>query len=182
MGSMIATPELEQIIGGVAVEAAPLNPTALSDVMAALMAGSVPDVHWMLGDDLCDCTFQRVGEWSNPYLAETLRVRMCCIWKEIYKQYPQHVMEVPAYYDENRHKWTTEPHPWDSTEMDMPLYMWYRQLAKTEGKELADVRKDYSELGHMRPKRIAEAVLDQPSDEEVAAARLSRLRLTGWID
>src|SRR3990167_2977648 len=82
-------------------------------VMFAAAVSADPTVHWLLGDDLCDCTFQRVGEWANPYLGKTLRVRMCCIWAELYKQYPQFVQEIPAFYDANRHQWR-DAIPWDS--------------------------------------------------------------------
>lgn len=142
-------------------------------------ARSVPDTHWLHGDDLCDCTFQRIGEWTNPYLGETLRVRWCCIWAELYKQFPQFVQEIPASYDANRHEWVTEPREWDSPEMDMPLYLWYRQQARKSGKPLAEVRRTAKKED--RPKAKPNRIEVEVSDEVVNQARLARLRLTGWL-
>lgn len=109
-------------------------------ILEALAVGSLPDVKWKHGDDLCDCTFQRIGTWTNPYLAETLEVRMCCIWNEIYKQYPEYVRTIPAYWDYNTESWETEPRAWDGEE-DMPKAMWHRQFAALTGTSVAEVRE-----------------------------------------
>ena len=154
-----------------------MNPLLHADVLAAM--GNVPEVHWLQGDDLCDCTFQRVGEWTNPYLGKTLRVRLCCIWGEIYKQYPQFVQDIDAYYDLNRHEWVPEQREWDSTDSDMPLALWYRQEAIREGKPLQDVR-DAADKS-LRPRAVAESREDIVSQAEVEASLRKRLKLTGWL-
>src|SRR3990167_3401218 len=110
---------------------------------------SEPDVHWIHGDGLCDCLFQNIYDVNNSYLGRTQRVRLCCIWADIYKQYPQFVQEMP-YYDPNRDIYVADPAPWDDEEMDMPLYLWYRQLAIKEGKPLAQIRQEYEGRDHER--------------------------------
>lgn len=162
----------------------PLSAKMRQAMMEAVAAESLPDVHWLYGDDLCDCTFQRIGEWTNPYLGRTLRVRLCCIWAELYKLFPQFVQEAPASYDVNRHKWVIEPQPWDSEDMDMPLPIWYRQLAQQTGRSLADIRAEYSQRANERPKKLPKGKgrrLRQPMEAEVKAAHEARLRLSGWI-
>ena len=148
----------------------------------------LPEVHWQTDDDLCNCTFQRIGEWTNPYLGETLRVRLCCIWKELYKMFPQFVQEVKASYDVNRHKWQPEVQEWDSSEVDMPLPIWYRQLARKTGKPLNEIRDVYQLRKTERPKRrtdikrgINGVTASQPTPEEVRRAHNRRLLETGWL-
>ena len=75
---------------------------------ALLFTGQIPEIDWEHGDDLCDCTFQRIGYWTNPYLARTMEVRLCCIWKILAEQNPEIaalMQEIPAYDDYNR-DWT----------------------------------------------------------------------------
>lgn len=157
------------------------SPAVLQALAILAQPQALPDVHWLQGDDACECTFQRIGSWTNPYLGKTLRVRLCCIWAELYKQYPQFVQHIDAYYDENRHAWVPEPREWDSAEMDMPLPLWYRHLAAKTGKPLADVRAEYRDRQAERPRRVAVQGDDQPTELEVEAAKLARLRLTGWL-
>jgi len=105
-----------------------------------LVSSAVPEVRWTHGDDLCDCTFQRIGEWTNPYLARTLRVRFCCIWAELYKDHPAFVQEIPAYYSENTDRFETEPIEWNAEDAEMPRHLWYRQLAILHGRPLGEIR------------------------------------------
>ena len=160
---------------------------AAVEAALAILAGTsiLPEVHWLHGDDLCDCWFQRIGEWTNPYIGRTLRVRLCCLWGELYKQYPQFVQEIPASYDSNRHQWAAEPRAWDSAEASMPLPLWYRQLAVKEGKTVGEIRHEYQDRKRERPKRLSavEAARrkDEPTKAEVRAAHLARLKATGWI-
>jgi len=117
-----------------------MSETVLSPaVVEALSIGNLPDIQWKMHDDLCDCTYQRIGMWTNPYLAETLEVRMCCIWNELYKQFPQYVRNVPAFWDYNAEQWVTEPAEWNGEE-DMPQSMWHRQLARKLGISLEAAR------------------------------------------
>lgn len=108
-------------------------------IVEALAISELPDVQWKTHDDLCDCTYQRIGMWTNPYLAETLEVRMCCIWAELYKQYPQFVRTIPAFWDYNQEQWVTEPMQWNG-EDDMPAAIWHRQLARAVGVDLQAAR------------------------------------------
>ena len=101
-------------------------------IIEALSVGLLPDVQWKAHDDLCDCVYQRIGMWTNPYLAETLEVRMCCIWAKFYEQYPEFSRTVPAFWDYNADEWVTEPMDWNGEE-DMPAALWHRQLARRRG-------------------------------------------------
>ena len=119
----------------------------------------LPVATWVHGDDLCDCTFQRIGQWTNPYLGKTLRVRICCIWAEIYKQYPQFVQEIDGYYDDNRNAFDPDPIPWNSEDEDMPVHLWHRQLAIMAGKSLDEGRAEYR--GQLPPVKISKTEGDK---------------------
>lgn len=155
---------------------------AVAQAIAILAAvKGIPGTHWALGDDACDCTFQQVSEWSNPYIAQTLRVRWCCILEELFKMFPQHVTRIDAYYDHNRDKYVAEPREWDSCEMDMPVYLWFRQLAKKQGRTLEQIRQEYGDRKAERPKKVAARKKDTPTREEMQRARQSHLKRAGWI-
>ncbi len=85
---------------------------------------------WDVQDDQCDCTYQRIGYWNNPYIGETLEVRLCCVWGELEKQYPQFFRRTQI-----------EPAAWNG-EADMPRSIWYRQQAVVTGKPLAALREE----------------------------------------
>lgn len=117
-----------------------LSDRAAADVVAAL--GVIPENVWDVNDDGCDCTFQRVGMWSNPYIGKTLEVRMCCIWAELYKLFPQYVRETDAYLHGN--EWIAGgPMEWDG-EADMPRSIFYRQRATADGTTVAEARAAYA--------------------------------------
>ncbi len=120
--------------------------------LAALAAAQLPEVRWVHGDDLCDCTFQRIGEWTNPYLARTLRIRLCCVWKVLAEQYPEHVQEIPGFYDENRDEFVTVPMEWNAEDADMPRALWYRQIQAQTGVSLDYIRREYD--GQEPPTRV----------------------------
>ena len=150
------------------------------------LAGERPlPTHWLHGDDKCACPHQRIGEWTNPYIAQTLQIRLCCIWAELAKMFPQFVQAVPAFYDDNRDEWVRAIAPWDSEEMDMPLYLWYRQVAAQTGRTLEDVRQEYSKKKHLRPKALPKGRGKEsrppPDAARVAAAHKSGLRQSGWF-
>lgn len=138
----------------------PLSDRVIADVVAAM--DLLPETVWLHGDDACDCTFQRIGLWKNPYIGETLEVRMCCIWGELYKLFPQHVRSTPAYLD-GEDEWRAGQAEWNG-ETEMPRALWYRQLARHTGKPLADVRSEYGALtppqGTPRPAPEAEDGID----------------------
>ena len=120
-------------------------------VIEALTIGSLPDVQWQHEDDLCDCTFQRIGMWKNPYLAETLEIRLCCVWARLAEQYPESVRTIPGYWNENTKSWETQPWDWNG-ETEMPRAIWYRHLARKLNRPLAEIRAEYADRDHLRPK------------------------------
>ena len=158
-----------------------LSDTAIADVVAAM--GVLPEVFWDVNDDACNCTFQRIGMWTNPYLAETLEVRMCCIWAELYKLFPQHVRVTAAFNNYNTGEWETEPWEWDG-ESDMPESIWYRHLARKHGIPVAEARERYAHLSPPKgtPRPVAEAPQGPTMDEyvltamDVLAEEVARLR------
>ena len=117
--------------------------TATLDLVEAAI-GVFPESFWNHEDDACDCTFQRIGMWKNPYVGETLEVRMCCIWAELYKLFPQHVRVTPAYLVDDK-EWDARVWEWDG-ESDMPRSIWYRQLARQHGITVAEARARYAHL------------------------------------
>jgi len=139
---------------------AALSERATADIMAALL----PETFWEVDDDLCDCVYQRIGMWTNPYLAETLEVRMCCIWKEMYKLFPGLVRVTPAYHNYNTGEWVTEPAEWNG-EFDMPPALWYRQIARRTGRSVIDVREEYRFRDGERPRGIPRP--QEPAEETV---------------
>ena len=124
--------------------------TGLLEAIAIVSAE--PDVHWEHGDDLCNCTFQRIGTWANPYIGKTLKVRMCCIWESIYAQFPEFVQRIDGAWDDNTRMYNPEPQDWDSTDWDMPLHIWHRHLAAKTGKTLDEIRVEYAD--QTPPKRL----------------------------
>ena len=139
-----------------------LNDQAAADVVAAL--GILPEDSWEIDDDRCDCTFQRIGMWTSPYLNTTLQVRACCIWKELYKLFPNFVREVPAFLDYNNgDQWKPEAMEWQA-ETDMPKSLWYRQLARQTGRSVADIRAEYRGRDDERPKGVVRPVLTVEPD------------------
>ncbi len=161
----------------------PLSPLAMQDVLAALSVSAIPDAHWVHDDGLCDCTFQRICFWTNPYIARTLKVRVCCIWAELYRQFPQFVQDIDAYYDGNRHRWVAEAAPWDSEEMPMPVSLWHRQIASRTGLSLAEVREEYAGREYERPQPVEPGTYpkDEPTEAELHAALEAQLRAATWI-
>lgn len=107
---------------------------------------------WDVNDDACDCTHQRVGYWYNPYHGEVLETRLCCVWAELEKQYPQFFRRTYV-----------EPVEWNALDTDMPRSIWYRQLAALTGKPLAEIRAEYAE--QEPPQRLIPA----PTEAQLAA-------------
>lgn len=118
-------------------------------IAQALSIADLPDVLWHQGDDLCDCEFQRIGWWTNPYTATTHEIRLCCVWAELGKQYPEFVRTIPAFWDYAHDEWVTEPQEWNG-EGVMPLHLWHRQLARKYGIPVAEARS----LGMVPPDGI----------------------------
>lgn len=112
------------------------------DTLPSILTAEIPGLEWDVQDDLCDCTFQRIGFWTNPYIGATLRMRFCCLWKELAKQYPDLIQEVPAFYNYNKGEYEAEPWEWNG-EFDMPRAIWYRHLASKTGLLLPEIRNRY---------------------------------------
>lgn len=102
---------------------------ALLEQQLASILAPVGEVEWKHGDDRCDCTFQRIGYWQNPYLGVAHEIRLCCAWARLRELWP----------DLFRDYVTNEPRDWDGA-ADMPRALWHRQVAIREGVPLADVR------------------------------------------
>jgi hypothetical protein len=111
------------------------------DILAVLETAGIPEENWVHGDDLCGCTFQRIGMWTNPYIGRTLKVRLCCIWAKLYAMFPECVQEIPAFMDYNNgDRYIAKPAPWDG-DTDMPKALWHRQMAVQMGLPLEDIRR-----------------------------------------
>lgn len=141
--------------------------------------GEVPEFQWEIGDDECDCVFQRIGDWTNPYIGRTMRVRLCCMWAEIYKDYPQFVQEIPAYFNWTTREFEHEPHEWNG-EDDMPTAFWHRQLAAETGLSLPEVREKFKDIappkGVKRPKVVQPpAMRETMSEHEVIGRQLMEI-------
>lgn len=155
----------------------------LINLAGAAWASEQLPLRWLEGDDSCDCMYQRIGEWKNPYLGSTHQIRLCCVWAELGKLYPQFVQDVPVYWDNNQIEPVHGPQQWDSEEMDMPLGLWYRQLAVREGRPLAEVREEYKYKQNLRPKKVSPGAgreSKQPDARTVRMALLDRLVRQGW--
>lgn len=83
---------------------------------------------WNVNDDLCDCPNQRTFSISNPYHGVTEEIRLCCLFAELRKQWPQHFRVT-----------VNEPAEWNG-EADMPTSIWHRQLANYLGVSVAEAR------------------------------------------
>jgi len=127
-----------------------------------LTAATFPEDSWDTWDDQCDCMYTRIGFWTNPYLAETLEVRMCCIWDELYKLFPGKMRKTPAYMNLNSGEWEKDPLEWNG-EYDMPAGLWYRQLSRQTGRSVAECREAYKD--QTPPKGVPRPVVEEPEPE-----------------
>lgn len=127
------------------------QPALSPALIEALALASLPDGVWTNQDDKCDCVYQRIYQTRNIYLAETHEIRLCCIWAELGKQWPQFVRTTPGYWEPNNKEWITQPQEWDG-ETEMPKSIWYRHLARKLGRSVADIRAEYTLRDDERPK------------------------------
>lgn len=116
-----------------------VNQTLSPALIEALAIAELPEVQWQLGDDLCDCAFQRIGMWKNPYIATQHEIRLCCIWAKLGEMFPQYVRTIPAYFNESKQEWDTSIMVWNG-ENEMPRALWHRQLARGFGISVAEAR------------------------------------------
>lgn len=138
-----------------------IAPQAMLDISVALKAGELPSTFWSVEDDLCDCVYQRTIQFTNPYLAETHEMRLCCLWGELQKDYPNFVRTIPAYFNLNTKEWEEEPAEWNG-EADMPASIWYRQLARKEGISVGAARAKYASRIAEKPVGVPRPVEPQP--------------------
>ncbi len=103
-----------------------------------------PEFHWTHGDDKCNCTFQRIGQWANPYIGKTIQIRLCCAWAKLFErpEMAEFYQEFDGYWNENTQDFDREPIPWNS-DSDMPRYLFYRQVATVTGQTLDEVRAEW---------------------------------------
>ena len=117
----------------------------------------MPEITWTHGDDLCNCTFQRIGDWANPYIARTRRVRVCCLENRMLEGNEDLVQDIPGYFNENTGEFETEPWVWDG-EDDMPEHLFMRQTAIIQGLSLDETRVKFEGVeppkGIARPKAV----------------------------
>ncbi len=95
---------------------------------------------WDVNDDLCDCTYQFMSYYNNPYIGETYEVRLCCLYAEFEKQYPQFFKRVQI-----------EPAEWNG-ESDMPRSIYHRQLSKLHGLSVSEARMIAGETPRGKPR------------------------------
>lgn len=94
-----------------------------------LLAEAVGAAEWVHGDDLCDCVFQRIAKWENPYLGATYQVRFCCAWKRLQEMWPDLFRETQG----TQQAWNGES--------DMPRALWHRQVALAMGLTVPEARE-----------------------------------------
>ena len=138
---------------------------------------SMPEITWTHGDDLCNCTFQRIGDWSNPYLALTRRVRVCCLEQRMLEGNEDLVQDIPGYFNENTGEFETEPWEWDG-EDDMPEHLFMRQTAIIQDLSLDETRVKFEGVeppkGIPRPKVVDKGKI--MSEHEVIGKQLMRIQ------
>lgn len=119
---------------------------------------------WDVNDDLCDCTYQRIGYWNNPYIGETLETRLCCVWAEFEKQWPQFFRRTQI-----------EPATWNG-ETDMPRSLYVRQLANALGTSTTEARNVAGDVpkGVKRPEPTPFILLVGGQEVTVNLARMRR--------
>lgn len=110
-----------------------LNPQAEADILIAISGMT----DWQHGDDLCDCVYQRIGSWDNPYLGVRHEIRLCCAWDKLRAMFPDCFRDLV----------TGQPQQWNGA-VEMPRYLWYRQLAIQQGRSLPEIRSEYE---HEKP-------------------------------
>ena len=136
----------------------------------------MPEFIWTHGDDLCDCTFQRIGEWTNPYIARTRRVRVCCLENRILEGNEDLVQDIPGFFNDNTGLFEMEPWVWNG-EDDMPESLFMRQTAIIQGLSLDETRVKFEGVeppkGIPRPKVVKEKVI--MSEHEVIGRQLMKI-------
>ena len=138
---------------------------------------TMPEFIWTHGDDLCDCTFQRIGEWTNPYLARTRRVRVCCLEDRMLEDNEDLVQDIPGFFNDDSGLFETEPWVWNG-EDDMPEHLFMRQTAIIQGLSLDETRVKFEGVeppkGIRRPKVLEKRGI--MSEHEVIGKQLMQIQ------
>ena len=114
---------------------------------------SIPEVKWQVDDDLCDCPFQRIRWWTNPYLSKTTEIRLCCFYKKLGEMFPElavFMRDIDMFDDYkkegkdegDRYHWTDRVLEW-TADSDMPRALWYRQIQTLTGMDLEVIRTTF---------------------------------------
>ena len=158
-----------------------LSPAVLDALQAALNPELLPEKPWAIGDDKCDCTIQLVIDQKNPYLAEMQELRVCCLYRELEKLFPNVFRRTNAHWNANKGTWDLHPRDWDNPEVAMPVALWYRQLAKQTGKPLSQIREEYKDRLSERPQAQPNRKPVVPTKAERMKALEAEMRASGWI-
>jgi hypothetical protein len=127
-----------------------------------LIGTTIPEFQWEHEDDLCDCSFQRISYWMNPYIGETEKIRLCCLYKELEDSFPHLFQHIKGYWDDDEREWITGQMEWNG-ENDMPRALWNRQLSIREGLPIEAIRKRTRLLEP--PKGVPLPVMEAPMAE-----------------
>ena len=138
---------------------------------------AMPEFIWTHGDDLCDCTFQRIGEWTNPYIARTRRVRVCCLEDRMLEGNEDLVQDIPGFFNDNTGLFEMEPWVWNG-EDDMPESLFMRQTAIIQGLSLDATRVKFEGVeppkGIPRPKVVKKR--ETMSEYEVIGQQVMKIQ------
>ena len=138
---------------------------------------TMPEFIWTHGDDLCDCTFQRIGEWTNPYLARTRRVRVCCLEDRMLEDNEDLVQDIPGFFNDDTGLFEMEPWVWNG-EDDMPEHLFMRQTAIIQGLSLDETRVKFEGVeppkGIPRPKVVEKRKI--MSEHEVIGQQVMKIQ------
>ena len=150
---------------------------AFTEATHKLHPTTMPEFIWTHGDDLCDCTFQRIGEWTNPYLARTRRVRVCCLEDRMLEDNEDLVQDIPGFFNDDTGLFETEPWVWNG-EDDMPEHLFMRQTAIIQGLSLDETRVKFEGVeppkGLPRPKVLEKRGI--MSEHEVIGKQLMQIQ------
>lgn len=107
----------------------------------ALAIANAQDI-WDNQDDRCDCVYQRIGYWFNPYIGAIEEKRICCIDAKLREMWPELFRTS-----------VIEPAEWNG-ESDMPAAIWHRQLANHFGVSVSEARALAGEPPKGRPIKV----------------------------
>lgn len=113
----------------------------LEEALAIADAFGVSE-EWDNQDDRCDCEYERIGYWFNPYIGAIQEKRICCIDKWMAEKFP----EIAQFFRRTQ----VTPAEWNG-ETTMPRAIWVRQQANHLGVSIAEARDLVGEAPKGRP-------------------------------